>query len=92
MRKRLHAYISGRVQMVMFRDFAQRNASRLGVSGWVKNLSDGRVEVLAEGEKHDLDLFLAKLNHGPILARVDRVEVEWSDAIGDVSGFRIVYR
>jgi acylphosphatase len=78
--------------MVMFRDFTQRKAAKFHISGWVKNLPDGRVEVMAEGEHHDLELFLAKLHRGPVLARVDAVEVEWLDETGDLSDFHIVYR
>lgn len=78
--------------MVMYRDFAQRKASRFSLVGWVRNIPDGRVEILAEGEKHDLELFLAKLHRGPVLARVDGIETQWSDAEGNLSDFHIVYR
>ena len=91
MKKRVECRITGRVQMVMFRDFAKRNARRLGLTGFVKNNPDGSVTVVAEGENRDLQILLEKLKQGPILARVDHVEAVWTDARGDFSDFYIVY-
>lgn len=65
--------VSGRVQQVGYRDFVVRQAHRLGVTGWVRNLSDGRVEMLADGEQAAVDAFLAVCREGPQLARVDDV-------------------
>lgn len=73
----LHLLISGMVQGVNFRSFVRSGARELGLTGWVKNLPDGRVEVLAQGEKSDLDLFLSVCNEGSRWARVDHVEEEW---------------
>jgi acylphosphatase len=89
--KRIHAEISGRVQMVSFRDFAKRKAERSGVVGWVRNLPDGHVEILAEGEEHSLEVFILELKRGPILARVDDVAIEWSDTTGEFSNFSVRY-
>ncbi len=79
MKARLHAYISGRVQGVAFRFFAQHEARVLGLTGWVSNLYDGRVEVVAEGEREQLEQFLAELKKGPRLARVEKVEITWEE-------------
>jgi acylphosphatase len=68
--------ISGRVQGVGFRFFAERMAHHEGLHGWVRNLPDGRVEAAAEGESDAVDRFEAQLRHGPRGARVDHVEVE----------------
>ena len=72
-----HAHVTGRVQMVMFRDFAQRKARGLKLVGSVQNLPDGSVEVVAQGERSILEQFLAKLQRGSLLSHVERVEAEW---------------
>jgi len=66
--------ISGRVQGVGFRFFAEASASREGIEGWARNLPDGRVEVAAQGEAESIDRFERALHHGPPGARVDHVE------------------
>ena len=65
--------VSGRVQQVGYRDFVVRQAQRLVVTGWVRNLSDGRVEMLADGDQAAVDAFLAVCREGPTLARVEDV-------------------
>ncbi|MBN2972087.1 acylphosphatase [Roseomonas aeriglobus] len=65
--------VSGRVQQVGYRDYVVRQAQKLGVKGWVRNLSDGRVELLADADAAVLDEFLAKCREGPQLARVDDI-------------------
>ena len=88
----LHARIWGRVQLVMFRDFAQRKARTLKLVGTVKNLRDGSVEVVAQGPHEVLESFVAKLRRGPLLARVDDIELEWRTSSGQVlDDFRIIY-
>jgi len=67
--------VSGRVQGVGFRAFAQRQADRLGIDGWVRNLQDGRVEALAAGEAAAVAQFIEALRRGPLTARVAAVEV-----------------
>ncbi len=85
---RLHAIAQGRVQGVYFRDFTRREAQGLGLTGYVRNLSDGMsVEVLAEGERKDLEQLLEHIKTGPEAARVDRVNVEWFDYSGDFKAF-----
>jgi len=79
---RLHAFISGLVQGVFFRKNTKIQADGLGLKGFVRNLSDGRVEVVAEGSREKLDKLLEWLGHGPASARVDKVEHEFSDEEG----------
>lgn len=70
------ALVSGRVQGVGFRFFARRAAETAGVKGWARNLTDGRVETLVEGEEDSVLRYLEKIRRGPIGGRVDSVEVE----------------
>lgn len=72
-------YVAGRVQGVFFRASAQQEARRLGLSGWAKNLSDGRVEVLAIGAEELVDTMAEWLQLGPRLARVDSLATEVVD-------------
>ena len=91
MHERLEVIVSGRVQVVMYRDFAQRKARGLRLAGEVQNLRDGTVRVVAEGPREALERYLAKLNKGPLLARVDQVASEWKPATGVYRGFTINY-
>jgi acylphosphatase len=90
-RTRAHIFLSGRVHGVAFRYFVQKWADSLAVTGWVRNLADGRVEVLAEGDEESMDIFLARLAEGPRMARVEGFEVRRERATGEFQGFRIVY-
>ncbi len=88
--KRLQVIVRGRVQGVFFRASTQREARRLGLTGWVSNRRDGAVEVLAEGGEDELRELLAFCNRGPSAARVDKVEVRWRSFTGEFADFRIV--
>lgn len=77
---RLH--ITGMVQGVGYRDFCRRRASELNLTGWVRNLPDGSVEALVEGEKADCQTLIGKLKVGPPSARVRDVAVDWRDPSG----------
>ena len=83
--------ISGRVQGVAYRAFASQAAGRLGLSGWVRNLEDGRVEVDVEGERRAVDAFVELLKAGPPMARVDALRVEWETPTGRQADFQISY-
>jgi len=72
--------VRGDVQMVGFRDFASRQAQRRGLTGYVRNLSDGSLEVEAEGPRTELEALLGALKEGPPLAHVEDVDVLWEDA------------
>lgn len=88
-KQRLHVYLHGRVQGVGFRHFTMRTAGELGVSGWVRNLFDGRVEVVAEGKRQRLEELLRALRRGPTSANVVKVEEEWGQATGEFTGFSV---
>lgn len=85
------AIISGRVQMVMFRDFTCRKARKLGVVGFVHNLKDGTVEVLAQGSKESLSNLIEYLHSGSLLSKVKEVNVEWRESGKIFDSFEIVY-
>ncbi len=67
---RVRVFAGGRVQGVAYRFFAEKCAGKMGITGWVRNLPDGRVEVLAEGAGENIEVFLERLREGPSLARV----------------------
>ena len=79
--------MSGRVQGVGFRYFAQEAASVEGLSGWVRNVSDGRVEVFAEGDAEAVERFARQLARGPARARVDRIDASEAEPVGRNSAF-----
>jgi acylphosphatase len=78
--------------MVMFRDFTQRHALTLGLSGYVTNMDDGSVKVIAEGPENMLKNFSEKLRKGPVLARVRDIKETWSSATGEFHNFNIIYK
>lgn len=88
--KQVQLVVRGRVQGVYFRASTQREARRLGLSGWVRNRPDGFVEMLAEGEEDGLKDLIAWANRGPSAARVERVDVRWRSFTGEFPDFRIV--
>jgi acylphosphatase len=77
---KLYCRIYGRVQFVMFRDFTTRKARRCRVVGYVRNLADGSVEAYGEGRREDLERWLSYLQHGPLLAHVERIDAQWNVA------------
>jgi acylphosphatase len=88
--KRVQLVIRGRVQGVFFRAAAQREARRLGVTGWVKNRADGNVEMLAEGDEDAIKEFCMWASHGPSAARVDNVDQRWRGYTGEFPEFSII--
>jgi acylphosphatase len=88
--KQVHLFVRGRVQGVFLRASAQREARRLGLTGWVKNRPDGAVEILAEGEEEALKDLIGWAKHGPTAARVEHVDVRWRGFAGELSDFRIL--
>ncbi len=88
---RLEASIYGRVQMVMFRDFVMRKARGLGLCGTVKNMHDGSVFVVAEGDKNALDRLLGYLEKGPLLSKVEHLEKTMKEPSGSYTSFNIIY-
>jgi len=91
MKKRLHIICHGRVQNVFYRENARKQAIKLGLAGWVKNLPDRTVEIIAEGEESYLKKFLAWCNKGPMFARVDDVDAKWEAPTEEFKTFSIRY-
>jgi acylphosphatase len=87
--KRLTANVTGLVQGVSFRYYARREANRLGVKGWVRNESNGSVQLVAEGDEEALRTLLRFLHQGPSMARVDEVAASWTDSSGEFSTFEV---
>ena len=88
---RAHLIIKGRVQGVFFRHNTNKEANRLGLTGWVRNLSSGDVEVVAEGERSTVDDLITWCHRGPSMARVDDVAVTWETYTGEFTGFTVAY-
>jgi acylphosphatase len=87
MKTRAHIFVTGRVQGVFFRDHTQKWASSLNLTGWVRNIRSGQVEVLAEGDKEKIEELISKLNEGPPLS----VDVNWEDYKGEFKDFQVTY-
>jgi acylphosphatase len=87
--RRVHVFVSGKVQGVGFRAFVQKEAVALGVQGWVKNLADGRVEAVAEGFREKVDALLEKMKKGPAAAQVEKVDVAEEATTGEFSKFEV---
>ncbi len=90
MKQQAHVYYSGRVQGVGFRYSAREIAAGLGITGWVKNLPDGRVEIFAESEESILKDFLKELR-GIFSGYIRDVEIDWKPATDEFSGFTIKF-
>lgn len=87
-RFRITAIVSGAVQGVGYRAFVKSNADDLGVTGTVENLTDGRVEVVAEGYRPDLEVLLVRMNNGTAHSQVRQLDVQWGEA-GGMRGFYV---
>ncbi len=87
--ERIHLQIRGRVQGVWFRVSAAEKARELGLTGWVRNLPGGPVELVAEGPPQAIERLLGWCREGPTLARVEEVGVERSPATGAFSSFEV---
>jgi acylphosphatase len=86
--RRVHVFVSGRVQGVFFRASTRDQGLHLGVSGWVRNMRDGRVEAVFEGDDEQVEKMLAWCQRGSHFSRVDDVEVA-EEAIENIKGFYI---
>jgi len=89
--KRVILIIHGRVQGVFFRDSARRQAKKLGLTGWVSNQEDGTVKLVAEGKQEDLEKLIKWCYNGSIIARVDKIDVQWQEVTGQFDKFEIKY-
>jgi acylphosphatase len=88
---RAQIHVSGRVQGVYFRRDSGREALKLGLNGWVRNLTDRRVEAIVEGEESQIEDFIDWCRRGPPLAMVRDIAVEWQPYTGSFSKFEIRY-
>lgn len=89
MKKRIHFFVLGRVQGVLYRRYAQLKARELGITGWAHNLLDGRVELVAEGEQEKLEQFVEWCKKGSPLAKVESVEALEEEYKGEFESFEI---
>ncbi len=90
-RVRVRVRVEGLVQGVFYRYSTQRKAQELEVSGWVRNLWDGSVECLLEGEREKVKALIQWCHQGPPGARVEKVTMDWEDYEGDLKEFSIQY-
>ena len=88
---RARVVVEGRVQGVFFRNHTKETASRLGVSGWVKNRRDGCVEAVFEGDREKVDQIIQWCHQGPSGARVRNVSVTWGNYTGEFENFNVTY-
>lgn len=88
---RKHVFLSGRVQGVGFRAYTRRQAQQNDIKGWVKNLTDGRLEAVLAGEKDKVGLVLNKLEQGPALGRVENMEIRDEKYQNEFDRFSIRY-
>lgn len=89
--REVECIITGKVQRVMFRDFIQRKARALWLTGTVENLEDGSVRVLAQGSEEKLRTFVDHVHRGPFLARVGNVTIHWREPAEIFKDFTIAY-
>ncbi len=100
--KQAHVFVAGFVQGVGFRQFVKRNAHALKIGGWVKNLPaspgsgqggpDGRVEIVLQGKKEDVEKMVVLCRKGPFLSEVEGVDVVWEEAQEQYRDFSIVHQ
>ena len=90
MNKRCHILISGKVQGVYYRAYAKTNAEKVRVTGYVKNMPDGRVEVVAEGDEFDVLSFIQFIRSGPPSSVIEGFDVEWLPASGEFKDFQVL--
>ena len=87
---RAHVLISGRVQGVGFRNYLRSKARKLNVYGWVTNAQNGWVEAEFEGQKDKIDQMIKYSKHGPFLAKVSSVKIEWKKEDGKYTSFEVI--
>lgn len=89
-KSRAHIFVSGIVQGVFYRASAVRQVNQIGgITGWARNLRDGRVEITCEGDQGDLEKLVSWLWKGPEFAKVTDVDVVWENATGEFSDFNV---
>jgi acylphosphatase len=88
---RAHVFVNGRVQGVFFRSETKQRADRYDVKGWVRNLPDGRVEAVFEGEQEAVEGLIEFCKHGPYGAKITNVDLQWENYTGEFDKFKIRY-
>jgi acylphosphatase len=86
---RAHIFITGKVQGVFFRASTRSEAIKLNVNGWVRNVSDGRVEAIFEGKRENVEQLIEFCRVGPRAANVLRTDVRWGKFVGEFTGFTV---
>lgn len=86
-----HIFISGRVQGVGFRHFTRKNAEALGVTGWVKNLPDGRVEAVFQGNEEQVEQLIQRCKKGPVASYVKDINTEKDSGDEDYDDFSVEF-
>jgi acylphosphatase len=87
----IRVIVTGRVQGVWYRKFCFDNASSLNLEGWVKNMPDGSVQLVAQGSRDKLDILISKLNEGPPFSKVKNLDVIWLPDDSNLESFKILY-
>jgi acylphosphatase len=90
-KNRAHVFVKGKVHGVFFRSETKRNADLYDVKGWVRNLIDGKVEAVFEGEKEAVETLIAFCKHGPSGAKVTGLDLTWETYTGTFDRFKIKY-
>jgi len=91
MKSNIHVFITGRVQGVWFRASTKQKAEQLGITGWVRNTTDGRVEAIFEGEESSIKDMIEWCHHGPPHAKIEKVEKKDQNPTNGFDGFSIKY-
>ena len=89
--KRIHIYISGIVQGVYLRHNTMIKAKELGLNGWARNLMDGSVEIVCEGESSSLDNMVEWCKIGPRGSSIENIDIQWEDFKNEFNSFKIIY-
>lgn len=87
--QRAHIFIEGRVQGVGFRYFTKTNAQKIGLTGWVKNRADGRVEAIFEGPKEEVLTMIEQCQKGPRASEVNNIDLKWEEVDSTINSFQI---
>ena len=86
---RAHIFVSGRVQGVFYRKHVQEMARNMRLAGWVRNVIDSRVEIVAEGEKEKVEQFLKECKEGSTFAKIQDIEIEYENYTGEFNDFEV---
>lgn len=86
-----HIFIEGRVQGVGFRHYTRKNAESLGVTGWVKNLEDGRVEAVFQGDEEQVNELIERCKEGPVASYVKDIEIGKDSGVEDHDDFSVLF-